>query len=187
VVVLGETQRESAENQELKQGGFRRALLWGAIMAVLAVASPWSLSISSHEYHTHYYFSALLWSGDLGSFELFSLNHFFDVFLPLLCLRLVPVLQMVNYYRGSSTRKRTALIILIGDGIFLPGNIVALITFLSLPGWLLIPLPIQMIVGLLILWRAPVPEPTKPWAEQEESRHWWTEHKKSSEEESESL
>jgi len=185
--VLGETQREPAENGESKQVRSRKALLWGTIMAVLAVAAPWSLFINSHEYHTHYYFTALLWSGDLGYFRLFSLNHFFDTFLPILCLRLVPVLQMVNYYRGNSTRKRTALIILIGDGIFLPGNIVALITSFSFPGSLLIPLPIQMIVGLLILWRAPVPQPTKPWAEQEQSRDWWAASKMNLGEEGESV
>jgi hypothetical protein len=151
-------------------------------MIVLALAAPWSLSISSHEFQTDYYFTALLWRGDLGYFRLFSLNHFFDMFLPFLCLRLVPALQMISYYRGNSTRRRTALIILIGDGIFLPGNLVALITSFSFPGWLVVPLPIQMIAGLLILWKTPIPEPTKPWREQKESTDWWIESKKNLEE-----
>jgi hypothetical protein len=189
VVALGEIRREPAEDGESKQFGIRRELLWGTIMAILALAAPISLIISRIGYETNYYYIALLWDGALGSFRLFRINHFFDTVLPFLCLRLVPVLQMIRYYRGNSTRKLTALIILIGDGVYLPGNIVALINSLSLsfPDWFLIPLPIQMIVGLLILWRAPLPEPTKPWTEQKESRDWWAESKKSLEEEGESL
>jgi hypothetical protein len=100
------------------------------------------------------------------------------IFLPFLCFRLVSALQIANYYRGNSTRKRTALILLIGEGPLLLSNTVALLSSLVYPGWLLIPLPVQMIVGLLILWRFPVPEPTKPWKEQEESGSWWTKSKK---------
>jgi hypothetical protein len=147
-------------------------------MAILALVAPFAMNISIHEYETIYSFSALIWHGIRFSTGMLRPENFFGAFLPILCLRLVPAFQIANYYRGNSTRKRTALIILIGDGIYLPGNIVALVSSLLLPGWLLIPLPIQMIVGLLLLWRSPLPEPTKPWKEQEESGSWWTKSKK---------
>jgi hypothetical protein len=187
VVELGETQRESAENGESKQSRFQNPLLWGTIMAILAIVAPFSLTISFRVYETIYSFSALIWHDTRFSTGIFRSENFFGYFLPILCLRLVPAFQIANYYRGNSTRKQTALIILIGDGILLPGNIIALISSLLLPDWLPIPLPIQMIVGLLILWRAPLPEPTRPWVEQEEPKNWWIESKKNLEEEGESV
>lgn len=185
--MLGVTRIESAENGESKQSRFQNPVLWGTLMAILALVAPVSLSISFREYETIYTFSGLFWHGTRISTGIFRLENFFGAFLPILCFRLVAALQIAKYYRGNSTRKRTALIILIGDGVYLPGNIVALITSFYFPGLLLIPLPIQMIVGLLILWRAPLPQPTKPWGEQEEPRHWWVESKKSMEETGESL
>jgi len=181
---LGETQRVPAENGESKQSRFQNPVLWGTLMAILALVSPISLTISFRVYETIYTFSGLFWYGTRIMTGIFRPENFIGAFLPILCFRLIPALQIVNYYRGNSTRKRTALIILIGDGLYLPGNILALISFLLLPGGLLIPLPIQMIIGLLILWRLPVPEPTKPWKEQEESGTWWTKSKKKAVDES---
>ena len=39
--------------------------------------------------------------------------------------------------------------------------------------FMVIPLPIQMIVGILILWRSPLPEPVTPWDDVVESKSWW--------------
>ncbi|MCJ7817289.1 MAG: hypothetical protein MUP60_00405, partial [Candidatus Thorarchaeota archaeon] len=157
---------------------FQNPLLWGTIMAILALVAPTSLVISFQEYATIYSFSALIWHGTRFSTGIFRLENFFGYFLPILCFRLVSALQISNYYRGNSTRKRTALILLIGEGPLLLSNTVALLSSLVFPGLLIIPLPVQMIVGLLILWRLPLPEPTKPWKEQEESSSWWTKSKK---------
>lgn len=184
MVRVGETQGKPAENEDSKQSRFQNPLLWGSIMAILALVAPYSLTISFRVYETIYSFSALIWHDTRFSTGIFRLENFFGYFLPILCLRLVPAFQIVHYYSGNSTRKQTALIILIGDGILLPGNIVALFSSLLFPDWLPIPLPIQMIVGLLILWRLPVPEPTKPWKEKEESGSWWTKSKKKVQDES---
>ncbi|TFH11649.1 MAG: hypothetical protein E4H14_00385 [Candidatus Thorarchaeota archaeon] len=175
---MSETQSKPAENEDSKQSRFQNPLLWGTMMAILALLAPVSLTISFREYETIYTFSALIWHGTRFSTGIFRMENFFGAFLPILCLRLASALQTANYYRGNTTRKRTALIILIGEGPYLLSNIVALFSFLQLPGLLIIPLPIQMIVGLLILWRLPLPEPTKPWKEKEESGSWWTKSKK---------
>ena len=175
---LRKDQRVQAENGELKQSRFQNPLLWGTLMAILALVAPISLTISFREYGTIYSFSGLIWHGTRFSTGIFRVENFFGYFLPILCLRLISALQIVSYYRGNTTRKRTVLILLIGAGPYLLGNIVALISSLQFPGLLIIPLPIQMIVGLMVLWRLPVPEPTKPWTEQEGSGSWWTESKK---------
>jgi len=33
----------------------------------------------------------------------------------------------------------------------------------------------MMIIGLLLLWRFPVDEPTVPWEDTEEPKSWWEE------------
>lgn len=175
---MSEAQSKPAENGDSKQSKWQNPLLWGTIMAILALVAPTSLTISFRAYETIYTFTALIWHDTRFSTGIFRLENFFGYFLPILCLRLVPAFQIANYYRGNSTRKQTALIILIGDGILLPGNIVALISSLAFFDWLPIPLPIQMIVGLMILWRLPLPKPSKPWKKKEESGSWWTESKK---------
>jgi hypothetical protein len=38
---------------------------------------------------------------------------------------------------------------------------------------LMLPLPFQLIFGLLVLWRYPIPEPTTPWKSEEEPKSWW--------------
>jgi hypothetical protein len=178
VVRVSEPQRAPAENEDSKQRRFQNPLLWGTIMALLALLAPVSLTISFREYETIYTFSGLFWYGTRIMTGLFRAENFFGAFLPILCFRLASAFQIVRYYRENTTRKRTALIILIGAGPYLLSNIAALISYLQFPGQLLIPLPVQMIVGLMILWRFPVPEPTKPWKEQEESSSWWTKSKK---------
>ncbi len=173
VVKVSEVQSNSIENGEFKHSRSRNPLLLGTLMAILAFLAPYTLIISNREYGTIYSFSALIWHGTRISTGMFRWENFWDFFLPFLCLRLVSALGIANYYRGNSTRKRATLITLIGDGIYLPGSIVALITSLQFPDYLVIPLPVQMIVGLFILWRLPIPEPTRPWAEQKESGSWW--------------
>jgi hypothetical protein len=178
VVRLGETQSVPTENGESKQSRFQNPLLWGTVIAILALVAPISLTISFREYGTIYSFSGLIWYGTRFATGILRFENFFGYFLPILCFRLVSALQIANYYRGNSTRKRTALILLIGEGPLLLSNTVALLSSLVFPGLLIIPLPVQMIVGLLILWRLPLPEPTKPWKEQEESGSWWNKSKK---------
>ena len=173
MVKVSEVQSDSIENEESKHSRFRNALLLGTLMAILALLAPFTLTISDREYETIYSFSALIWHGTRISTGIFRWENFFGFFLPLLCLRLVSAIGIANYYRGNLTRKRAALIALIGDGVYLPGSVVALISSLQFPGFLLIPLPVQMIVGFFILWRLPIPAPTRPWAEQKESGSWW--------------
>ena len=178
VVNVSEVQSNPIENEESKHSRFRNPLLLGILMAILALLAPWTLTISDREYGTIYSFSALIWHGTRISTGIVRWENFFGFFLPLLCLRLVSALGIANYYRGNLTKKRAALITLIGDGINLPGSIVAFITSLQFPDYLVIPLPVQMIVGLFILWRLPIPEPTRPWAEQKESGSWWNKSNK---------
>ena len=162
---MSEPQNNPTENGELKQSRFHNPLLLGTLMAILALLAPYSLTISFREYGTYISFAALIWSGNHFMTGIFRWENFFGYFIPFLCLRIVSAFGIANYYRGDSTRKRATLITLIGDGLLLPISVSGFITSLQLPDWLLIPLPVQMIVGLLILWRLPIPEPTKPWAE----------------------
>ena len=114
----------------------------------------------------------------MASFFGFSLVHpntLVSAF-PFLLLRMVPVFMMYLYYNEKTTRKRALMATLVGDGISV------IIGILSLPGsitsgWMHynIPLPFQLIVGLLILWRFPLPVPVTPFKEEKKSEVWWEE------------
>ena len=113
---------------------------------------------------------------DISSFLGFYLNHVYALvsMFPFLLLRMVPVSQIYRYYNGKTTKKRAFIAAVIGDGVFLIVTFPSMILMAVISGfYFMIPLPFQMIVGILILWRSPLPEPTTPWVSQEEPKSWW--------------
>jgi hypothetical protein len=85
---------------------------------------------------------------------------------------MVPVSQIYRYYIGKTTRKRAIIASIVGDGIFLVTSIPYLLLS-SIMGLIMLPLPFQLIFGLLVLWRYPIPEQTTPWKSEEKPKSWW--------------
>ncbi|MGY5858819.1 MAG: hypothetical protein RTU63_05580 [Candidatus Thorarchaeota archaeon] len=93
---------------------------------------------------------------------------------PFLLLRMAPVSMMYRYYTEKTTRKRAVIASCVGDGIFILVSIPMVFSSIMFAGWYYyFPLPIQMIVAILILWRSPLPEPTTPWEDTLETKSWW--------------
>jgi hypothetical protein len=95
---------------------------------------------------------------------------------PFLLFRIASVYQIVRYYQGKTTKGRARIGAFIADApilivfvfyLFLGGMVVG--TVLNLP------LPIMMIVGLLLIWRYPLYEPTVPWEGSDDFKPWWDE------------
>ena len=96
---------------------------------------------------------------------------------------MVPATMMYRYYNEKTTRKRAAIASFVGDGIFLVmyGPFVFM-SFIFGYGYFMSPLPIQMMIALLILWRSPVPEATRPWDAAPQDRSWWEKEPEAQEE-----
>ena len=114
----------------------------------------------------------------LPSFFGFSLIHPNTLVsvLPFFLLRMVPVFTMYLYYNEKTTRRVALMAALVGDIISVVNGILSLPGSIS-SGWMhyTIPLPFQMIVGLLILWRFPLPVPDTPFKKEKKSQLWWEE------------
>ncbi len=99
---------------------------------------------------------------------------------PFVILRMVPVVQIHRYYQGKTTRKRTFLIVLVGDIYFIAGSILMLImTFMFPTYYLVLPLPFQTLAGWLFLIVYRIREPVSPWESVDETNQWWDEKKES--------
>ena len=146
-------------------------LLFGLFAPIAMTIMTWGMfpEITIQSMLWMYYPSSYYNSG----FVLMPPYAFFSMF-PFLLLRMAPVTMMHRYYNGKTTRKRAAIASAIGDGLFLFMGLPTLIFgIMFMSGYFIIPLPIQMIVALLILWRSPLPEPTTPWDDVLESKSWW--------------
>jgi len=152
-----------------------------AILLIFGLFAPIMMMMNTWGMYPDINIQSMFWMYDPSSympgffgFSLIPVYAFTSMF-PFLLLRIVPVSQIYRYYNGKTTRKRALIASSIGDGVFLimysPYLIVS-IMFGSFY-YLIIPLPFQMIVGLVILWRRPLPIPTTPWEGVAESKSWW--------------
>jgi len=168
---MGELEEADTPESDI-QGKKRNSKLIAAIMLLLGLFAP--VMIQSFTYDgmmRYFYIQSLFWMYYSESyitivppFALFSM-------FPYILLRMVPVSQIYRYYNGKTTRKRAIIASFVGDGLFLIMTLPYLL--LSFMGILMLPLPFQLIFGLLVLWRYPIPEPTTPWKSEEKPKSWW--------------
>ena len=84
---------------------------------------------------------------------------------------LLYVVWMVRYYGGKTSRSST--IIVGGISVLIPLLVTLFTTNLELAGLYAGPLPIQFVIGLIILYRIEGPELQTPWEGQIISESWW--------------
>lgn len=169
------------DNSEFQVGDTtRKPLLIGVIMLLIGLLAPVLLTFNNYGFSSEMRIQSILWSyssGFIGSgFMIIPLQWMISMF-PTLLFRFVPVLQIQRYYKGKTTRKRALLATLVGDGYYLfMGVPLIFISMLSGFSYFFIPLPFQVIFGVLVLWKFPIFEPTTPWesaSDDPEPKSWW--------------
>ena len=151
-----------------------------AIVLVFGLFAPIMMTMFNYGWTTDLTIQSMIWMYNSSPYMLsifgFSLipPYVWASMFPLLLLRMVPVFQIHRYYNGKTTRKRAFIASFIGDGIFLVVALPTLLgTFLFDSFYIMLPLPFQMIIAILILWRSPLPTPTTPWESEEKPKSWW--------------
>ena len=151
-----------------------------AIVLILGLFAPIMMSMFNYGWTNDLSIQSMIWmynsSPYMFSFFGFSLipPYAWASMFPFLLLRMVPVFQIHRYYNGKTTRKRAFIASFVGDGIFLVLVLPTLIMSIPFSSfYIMLPLPFQMIVAILILWRSPLPTPTTPWESEEKPKSWW--------------
>ncbi len=141
------------------------------IMVLVTVISPFTTLLSSfggHDHHVSISINALFWAifpsefsfGGLQVLNLISLSFG----IPLGFFNIVFAFQVVRYFRGETSKRRT----------FLAGISTLIIPFASLimalplmisSGWYVYigPIPVQLVTGLILVYFAGPKESTSPW------------------------
>ncbi|MFW9806592.1 MAG: hypothetical protein ACFFFK_07685 [Candidatus Thorarchaeota archaeon] len=141
------------------------------IIATLMIPSGMIPSGTS-PYGTDWYIYSLLWiysSGGLfgGGFRAFNMDLFLT--LPLCILNVVFAIWIIRYYQAKTTKYTAMTIGLLS--VLLPTILVLYFSGLVV---IVYPLPIQFIIGLLILWRIEGPEVISPWSGMRLDLSWWS-------------
>ena len=171
---MGDFEKETDNSESQIGEASRKPLLFGVILSLIGLLAPVLLNINSYGFSSGIGIQSILWMYFPGSGFTFIPPYMLTAMFPFILLRFVPVLQLHRYYNGKTTRKRALLASLVGDGYFLIFGIpIFIISLLYASPYLMIPLPFQLIVTILILFRYPIPEPTTPWDGEEEPKSWW--------------
>ena len=154
--------------------------LIGTVMALIAIIAPIAISLIGSEWETSISVIAMTWQGYFSSW---GSDIFFDPFslipsLPFTILRLVFVYMMVRLYQGKTTRNRTLLVGIASElqlaAIYYGMTLITMLVFPT--GYfyfqIIIPIPILLFAGFLIVHLYP-PGKTTMWIEEVESRSWW--------------
>ena len=107
----------------------------------------------------------------MGIYGLFwiLLNPF--VYLPLCLFNILYVHQLVRYYQGRSSRDSVHLIGLLS--IILPTAIILFVSGMFGRFAILYPIPLQFLIGLVIMHRLEGPEVISPWSGMRLDLSWW--------------
>ena len=156
-----------------------RAQIIAILMTLIAFRAPFAMTVSSYGYSFYLNITAMIWSmvmDEYGfSFQFLNIYSLMAM-IPFLMFRVAFVYQITRYYQGKTTRGRTTIAAVLSEAPILAIYVLIIITSAIYSGWgLNFPLPIMMIVGLLLLWRFPVPEATVPWECADEPTPWWEE------------
>ena len=159
------------------QNTSRMPKLVGALMLILAILSPFAVL----GYSDFFNIQSLFWMLDISqhgfNLVIIPLGAIFTMF-PFLLIRSALPYQMVRYYHGKTTRTRTAVVAILSESPFLAVYVLQLTFSLIFGGMMFgisLPFPITIIIGLLLLWRKPIPKVTVPWDGTEKPRQWWDE------------
>lgn len=133
------------------------------IMYTVTFLSPFGFIPVTTDFAWFFFFS-----GIYGFFWIF-VNPF--VYLPLCLLNILYAHQIVKYYQGRSSRNSVNMIGLLS--ILLPTVIVLLISGI-LGGYIVLyPIPIQFLIGFVLMWRIDGPEVISPWSGMRLDLSWW--------------
>ena len=176
---MGDFKKESGLEQTEKADS-NRVYIIAILMILIALFAPFFVTGYSSGYSVSLNITAMLWSifiDEHGThFQLISVYSSLAM-LPFLFFRAAFVVQIIRYYQGKTTRGRTAIVAVLSEAPIIAIYIIGLIVYSMIYGGLgfSFPLPIMMMVGLLLLWRFPVPDVTVPWKGADEPTPWWEE------------
>ncbi len=124
---------------------------------------------------------ALLWVYPLGSyfnpgpFGIFPIIILDPIWiyatLPFTILNVAYAFWIVRYYKAKTSRYNAALVGLVS--IILPPLLIIYFSGMAGGFELIYPIPIQFILGLVILWRIEGPEVISPWSGLRLDLSWW--------------
>ncbi len=93
------------------------------------------------------------------------------IFLPLTLLNILYAICIVRYYQAKSSKNSVLILGLLS--LILPTVIVLYLTGLFGEFVIVYPVPIQFIVGLIIMWKIEGPEVISPWFGMRLNLSWW--------------
>jgi len=166
---------QSSNKQRLSFG------LIGGIMAIVAVFSPLVLSINSSEWDTSIMIVAMTWQGNISSWGSYFYFDLYGLFasLPFTFLRLAFLVLMIRLYQGKTTKKRTLIVGILSELqlviLFYGAMIISILLSPYPPSYLqiMIPVPLLLLTGILIMHFDPPKEGTM-WIEEETAgKSWW--------------
>jgi len=170
---MGELVKEKVSESHDHKMNFKSYLI-AVVLLVLGFIAPALISIYDSEWISQTIIQGALWMYSINSYGSgFSpLTYDFTIIL-LWILRAIPAYQVYRYYDGKTTKKRAYIASLVGDGLFIFPAVLMMLMSLGFPSFFTAPLPFQFVIGVLILWKIPGPEPTTPWKAPTESKSWW--------------
>lgn len=179
---MGAFEPVDSHNAEMIDGGVPKSKRIVGVTLLLGLFAPVLLTIYLYGMTLQIMLQSLFWTYYYVPSSMFPYSGFnimppsaIIILFPFVLLRLVPVSQIYRYYQGKTTRRRTLIASVFGDGFFLFYILILLIIYsaLGIPfGAFPIPLPCQFLFCIVMLWRYPIPEPTTPW-EGMEHQSWW--------------
>jgi len=122
------------------------------------------------------YSSNLPFGAPFGNLPIIVLDpYWIYITLPLTILNVVYAIWVVRYYKAKTSRYNVVMVGLVS--IILPPLLI--IYFSGMLGGfeLIYPIPIQFILGLIILWRIEGPEVISPWSGMRLDLSWWKRRK----------
>lgn len=186
---MGDLERESVPDSQIPEESRKPAPI-AMVMLLLGLFAPFVVTAYNYGWVSEVFIQSFFWTyrstSMIDPYSGFSVTPLYvlPVMFPILILRFVPVLQIYRYYNGKTTKKRTYIICLFGDGFFIFYGLLFVIIAIGFGG-LIVPLPFQMLFGWIMLWRFPRPEPTTPWESGSEPKSWWDKKPENQEEKQE--
>jgi hypothetical protein len=178
---MGISEVEPISNQDRPSTKNRTSAI-AVLMTLIALFAPVATSGYNYGYYFYLIITSMTWAIHIEGGYIVSLEflppYALMGMIPFLLFRAASIYQITRYYQEKTTKGRARIAAFLGDAPFL-----VLYSFLILIGGIYggfglnFPIPIMMAVGLLFLWRFPVPEATVPWEGVSDPTPWWEEEK----------
>ncbi len=148
-------------------------------MTLIALFAPAAMAGERYVNSFYLYITAMTWqvhADPYGSTIQILEPYLLLTMSPFLLFRVGFLYQISKYYRGKTTRGKTAIAAVLSEAPFFVFFLVWAITNAIYSGiGLNSPIPIMMVVGLLLLWKFPMPTVKVPWEGTNEPTPWWEE------------